>query len=176
MSVETGDEYVAVGRISGIYGVKGWVKVYSYTRPRQNILNYSPWYLKQGKTWQPVELQDGRVHGEGIVAHLVGCNDRDAARELLKTEIAITRQQLPELEDGYYWADLIGCRVVTQQGDELGQVTQMLETGANDVLVAQQQIAGSEPQERLIPFILEDVIVSVDISGKVIIVDWDPEF
>ncbi len=176
MSVETGDEYVAVGRISGIYGVKGWVKVYSYTRPRQNILNYSPWYLKQGKTCRPVELQDGRVHGEGIVAHLVGCDDREAARELLKTEILIRRQQLPELDEGYYWADLVGCRIVTQEGIDLGQVHEMLETGANDVLVVHQQISGSEPQERLIPFILEEVVVSVDIPGKVISVDWDPEF
>jgi len=176
MSVEAGDEYVAVGRISGIYGVKGWVKVFSYTRPRHNILNYSPWYLKQGKTCRPVELQDGRVHGEGIVAHLVGCDDREEARGLLKAEILIRRQQLPELDEGYYWADLMDCRVVTQAGDELGRVVQMLETGANDVLVAKQQITGSEAQERLIPFILGDVILSVDIVGKVITVDWDPEF
>ena len=176
MSVETGEEFVAVGRISGIYGVKGWVKIFSYTRPRQNILNYSPWYLKRGKDWQPVELHAGREHGGGIVAHLVGCDDRDAARELLKTEIAITREQLPELDDGYYWADLMGCQVITQDGVELGLVAEMLETGANDVLVARQKIAGSEPQERLIPFILGDVIISVDVAGQVITVDWDPEF
>jgi len=176
MSVETRDEYVAVGRISGVYGVKGWVKIYSYTRPRQNILNYSPWYLKQGKTFRPVELQDGRLHAGGIVAHLVGCNDRDMARELLNTEILISRQQLPVLDEGFYWADLMECRVLTQDGVDLGQVVQMLETGANDVLVVQQQISGSEPQERLIPFILEDVIISVDLAGNVITVDWDPEF
>lgn len=176
MSVETGDEYVAVGRISGLYGVKGWVKIYSYTRPRDNILNYSPWYLKQGKSWRPVELQAGRVHGEGIVAHLVGCDDREVARELLKAEIAITRQQLPELDEGYYWADLMKCQVKTQDGVALGQVVQMLETGANDVMVVQQKIAGSEPLERLIPFILEDVIVCVDLAGQIITVDWDPDF
>lgn len=176
MSVEAGDDYVEVGRISGIYGVKGWVKVYSYTRPRQNILNYSPWYIKQGKTCRPVELEAGRVHGEGIVAHLAGCDDRDVARDLLKAEILIRRQQLPELDEGYYWADLIDCQVKTQDGIDLGQVVQMLETGANDVLVVQQKIAGSDTRERLIPFILEDVILSVDIAGKVITVDWDPEF
>ena len=98
------------------------------------------------------------------------------ARELLKTEILISRQQLPVLDEGFYWADLMECRVVTQDGVDLGQVVQMLETGANDVLVVQQQISGSEPQERLIPFILEDVIISVDLAGKVITVDWDPEF
>lgn len=176
MSVETGEEYVTVGRISGLYGVKGWVKVFSYTRPRQNILDYSPWYLKQGKTWKPVELQEGRVHGEGIVAHLVGCDDRELARELLKADIAISRQQLPALDDGYYWADLMKCQVVTRKGVELGQVEQMLETGANDVLVVRQKTAEGETQERLIPFIREDVIVSVDLSGHIITVDWDPEF
>jgi len=176
MSVETGDEFVSVGRISGIYGVKGWVKIFSYTRPRNNILNYSPWYLKRGKEWQPVELNAGRVHGGGIVAHLVGCDDRDAARELLKTEIAISREQLPALDEGYYWADLMGCQVMTQDGVDLGLVTDMLETGANDVVVASKKIAGSESEERLIPFILGDVIIAVDVAGKTITVDWDPEF
>ena len=83
---------------------------------------------------------------------------------------------VPELEDGYYWADLMKCQVVTCDGVALGQVEQMLETGANDVLVVRQKIAGSETRERLIPFILEDVIVSVDLSGHIITVDWDPEF
>lgn len=176
MSVAAGEEYITVGRISGLYGVKGWVKVFSYTQPRDNILKYSPWYLKQGNSWRPVKLQAGRVHGEGIVAHIEGCDDREQARELLKVEIAITRQQLPALDEGYYWTDLVGCQVVTQQGIELGQVSQMLETGANDVMVVQQQIAGDEPQERLIPFLLGDVILSVDLAGQIITVDWDPEF
>jgi 16S rRNA processing protein RimM len=91
-------------------------------------------------------------------------------------EIAITRQQLPVLDEGYYWTDLMGCQVVTQAGVALGQVSQMLETGANDVMVLQQQIEGHEPVERLIPFILGDVILSVDLTGQTITVDWDPEF
>lgn len=160
-----------VGRISGVFGVKGWVKVYSYTDPRDNILNYPRWYLKQGGQWQAVEVESGRKQGKAVVAKIEGCDDRDAALALRDVEIAIDRDQLEVLgADEFYWTDLIGLRVVTIDGIELGEVDRLIETGANDVLVVKGD------RERLIPYVREQVVRSVDLEAGEIRVDWDPEF
>ena len=160
-----------VGRISGVFGVKGWVKVYSYTDPRDNIVNYPCWYLKRGGQWQPVELEAGRKHGKAVVAKLEGVDDREAALALRDVDIAIDRAQLEKLgPEEYYWADLIGLRVVTLEGVELGRVERLMETGANDVLVVEGD------RERLIPYIRDQVIASIDLEAGEIRVDWDPEF
>ncbi len=165
------EERVILGRVSGVYGVKGWVKIYSYTDPRDNILQYSPWLLKVSGNWQAMELLDGRPHGKGIVARLDGCEDRDRAAALVNAEIAIPRSQLPETAEGdYYWRDLIGLRVVTRSGTPLGTVDHLLETGANDVLV----VIGE--RERLIPYVPGEVITAVDLVAGEMQVDWDPEF
>jgi 16S rRNA processing protein RimM len=166
---------ILLGRVSGLFGVKGWIKVYSDTEPRDNILNYSPWYLRREGEWQPFEVIAGRPHGKGIVAHLADCTDRDAAAELIGSAIAIRRDQLPAAgEDEYYWSDLRGLKVVTTQGVDLGQVVSLMETGANDVLVVKE--TGETGQERLIPFIRHQVIREVDLERGLLIVDWDPEF
>jgi 16S rRNA processing protein RimM len=166
---------ILLGRISGLFGVKGWIKVYSDTEPRDNILNYSPWYLRREGEWQPFEVIAGRPHGKGIVAHLANCPDRDAAAELIGSTIAIRHDQLPAAgEDEYYWSDLRGLKVATIQGVDLGQVVNLMETGANDVLVVRE--TGEAGQERLIPFIWHQVIREVDLERGLLIVDWDPEF
>lgn len=163
--------FIVVGRISGVYGVRGWVKVFAYTRHREDILAYSPWYLRIAGEWKPLDVEDGRIHGKGIVAKLAGYEDRDAAARLLNTEIAVTRAQLPALAEGeYYWADLIGLDVVTANGVALGRVDHLLETGANDVLVVEGE------RERLIPFVPGQVVLDIDLGAGVILVDWDPEF
>lgn len=167
---EKTNDYIIIGRVSGLYGVRGWVKVYSHTQPRDNIVDYSPWYLRIGGEWQPRQLIQGRAHGKGVVAQLDGCDDRDAAATLMGCDIAIKREQLPAAGPGeFYWSDLVGCRVTTTTGVALGIVDHLLETGSNDVLV----IAGE--RERLVPF-TADAVVSVDVVSKSIVVDWDPEF
>ena len=164
-------EMIVVGKISGLYGVRGWCKVFSHTEPRDNILKYSPWYLRKGNAWQAVELLEGRQQGKGILAHLKGCDDRDAAAALIGTEVAIKPEQRASLaEDEYYWSDLIGCQVETIDGVALGHIESMMETGANDVIV----VAGE--RERLIPFVQGDVVVEVDIAARRVRVDWDPDF
>lgn len=164
-------DYVILGRISGLYGVKGWVKVYSDTRPRKNILRYTPWLLKQHGEWLPYEVEQGRPQGKGLVVKLVGCDDRDQAAELLQMEIAVLREQLPKLQSGvYYWTDLVGLTVVTIDGVELGNVDYLFETGSNDVLVVKGE------RERLIPFIKEQVVMEVDLDAGRMVVNWDPDF
>ena len=117
---ENGDEYIVVGRIAGIYGVRGWVKIFSHTQPRENILGYATWYLKKQGAWRTVELETGRVHGKGVVAKLKGCDDRDAAAALMGNTIAIRREQMPQsAPDEYYWTDLVGLNVINLEGVEL---------------------------------------------------------
>jgi len=164
-------ELVTLGRISGLYGVRGWVRVFSHTDPREGIVRYSPWYLRLGGEWRPVRVAEGRRHGKGVVARLEGCDDRDQAARLMGAEIAVRREQLPPLPPGeYYWTDLEGLRVVTREGVELGTVARLMETGANDVLVVRGE------RERLIPYLPERVVLEVDLEGGLIRVDWDPDF
>lgn len=164
-------DLVTVGRICGLYGVRGWVRVFSHTDPREGIVRYSPWYLRLGGEWREVRLAEGRRQGKGVVARLEGCEDRDQAARLMGAEIAVRRDQLPPLPPGeYYWTDLEGLRVVTREGVELGVVARLMETGANDVLVVRGE------RERLVPYLPERVVLEVDLEGGVIRVDWDPDF
>lgn len=147
------------------------MRVYSYTQPRENIVQYQPWYLKQSGDWQPRKLAEGSRHGKGVIARLQDCMDRDQALALMGSEIGIRRDQLPDTAPGeYYWSDLQGLEVVTVDNEVLGRVDHLLETGANDVLV----IKGD--RERLVPFVLEQVVKRVDLDSGIIEVDWDKDF
>lgn len=167
---------VLLGRIHGLFGVRGWVKVYSYTDPPENLLNYSRWQVGRDGDWQPMRLAEGRAHGKGLVALLAPGGgepiaDRDEAARLLGRDIAVTREQLPPLPAGrHYWADLIGLRVVNRGDAELGVVEHVMDTGAHGVLV----VAGD--RERLIPFVPGEIVDEVDLDAGRIVVDWDSKW
>lgn len=161
---------IVVGRVCGVYGVKGWVRVYSYTQPKTNILHYSPWHLRGNEEWFKRHLVDAKTHADGVVVLLEGYGDRAQAREAIGLDIAVYRSQLPELGiDEYYWTDLIGMRVMNREGAEFGAVTGLIETGVHDVLVVQGE------RERLIPFISGTYVVNIDSVRRCIGVDWDPD-
>ena len=165
------DKRVLLGQLSSVYGVKGWIKVTSHTQPRENIFNYPEWLLKIGDNWQLTKVEQGRPHGKTLVVKLAGCDDRDQAQLLVNTKIAIYRSQLPPVAtDEYYWSDLIGMQVITKDDQVLGVVDHLLETGANDVIV----VKGAH--EYLVPYIREQVVISVDLETRIIRVDWDPDF
>lgn len=165
-------ELISVGEIAGVFGVKGWIKVHSFTDPRENVLNYSPWMLKKGNELKQVALLDGKRQGKTVVAYLESVTDRNIAETYIGWEILINQDLLPKSGNGdYYWADLIGLQVETEQGIDLGKVDYLIETGANDVLAVKDQ-----EQERLIPFLLEDVVKKIDLDKKRMVVDWDPDF
>lgn len=164
-------EMVTLGKISGVFGVKGWVKVFSYTDERDGILAYKPWFLKIAGQWQEIKVISGQSQSKGIVVSLEGVDDRDQAQTLVGCDIAVPREQLRRLgEDEYYWTDLIGMAVDTTTDVKLGTVERLFETGSNDVMVVKGD------RERLLPWILGDVIKSVSLEEKKILVDWDPEF
>lgn len=159
---------VVIGTISGLYGVKGWVKVFSYTDPKENVLRYTPWLVNG----QPIDLEDGKPQGKGIIAKLVGVDDRDQAMALLQTDICILREQLPKLPpDEFYWSDLIGLRVINSEGVDFGCISQLFETGANDVIVVK-----NADRERLLPFVWDDVIERIDLNNREMRVRWAADF
>lgn len=163
--------WVDVGAVSGVFGIKGWVKVFSYTDPRGNILNYSPWYLDLNGEHTAFRVTEGQCHGKGIIAHLQGIQSREEATRLYDVRISIAREQLlPLPADQYYWSDLVGLKVYTRSGRKLGSVKSIIQTGANDVLVVDGE------HERLIPFILREVVESIDLAAGTMRVDWDPDF
>lgn len=162
---------VTVGKITSPYGIKGWVKIHSYTDPFTNLLDYRPWYIKQKDAWVPMQVASARVHGNQLVAHFQGVQDRNDTDVLRGLEIAVARDQLPETDDGeFYWLDLEGLAVVTVTGLALGTVDHVMATGANDVLV----VTGEK--KHLIPFVVNEFVLDVDLGASKITVDWDPEF
>lgn len=151
--------------------MRGWVRVNSYTEPRDNLLRYVPWRLGlagQFSIWQVVE---GRLQGDGVVARLEGCNDRDAALALTGAEVTVERSRLGDSgPQQFFWADLQDMQVRTLTGDDLGRVDSLFETGANDVMV----VIGD--RRRLIPFVYGSIVTAVDGERRLITVDWDPDF
>ena len=157
-----------LGRIAGLFGVRGWVKIVSHTEPREAVLQHREWLLGRDNTWRPCQLAEGKRHGKGVIARIEGVEDRDAAAAYVGCDIGIPREQLPAAGPGeFYWADLEGLRVVHKDGTELGTVAYLLETGANDVLVVEGE------RERLVPFVMDEVILDVDLDNGVISVDWE---
>ena len=142
--------------------------MFSYTEPREAILQYKGLLLGRNGDWQSVKVAEGQRHGKSVILRLEGFDDRDRAVGLIGTEIGADRSELPEPEDGhFYWSDLAGLKVVHRDGTELGNVKDMLETGAHDVMVVKGE------QERLIPFVIDEIVLSVDLDEKLISVDWE---
>ncbi|MDG1463267.1 MAG: ribosome maturation factor RimM [Gammaproteobacteria bacterium] len=170
-TVQHAAEQMLVGKITSAYGIKGWVKIYSHTSPIENIVSYLPWDLKRGSDRWQLDVLEARLHGKGLVARLATVDDRTAAEAMAGAEIYVDRSLLKELAEGeYYWDDLIGLDVTDTEGRYLGKVDSILETGANDVL----EIVGEKRQ--LVPYVVGDVIKSIDIEAGVIQIDWvEPE-
>jgi 16S rRNA processing protein RimM len=164
-------KWVTLGRVSGVFGIKGWLKIRSYTEPQSNLLTFRAWTLRRKDADRAVELEDGLSRTGGIVAKLRGVDDRDGARSVVGADIVVERERLPPAGTGeFYWADLEGCEVRTTAGVALGSVDHVLATGANDVLVLRAK------PERLIPFVMGPVVKHVDLVARVIVVDWSPDY
>ena len=163
---------VIVGRISGLYGVRGGMKIHSYTRPREQIFSYHPWLIGRANEWTTRTLRAGQPHGKTLIAFIDGVADRDTALPLVGMDIAIHREQMPQLPEGeYYWCDLLGLEVYDLNGRYLGSISEIEETGANDVLVVAQG-----EQKILIPLVMREVVQEVNLETGLLRVDWNPEY
>lgn len=171
--MSTPDSHVVMGRIGAPWGIKGWVKLFSFTDPPENLLEH-PSYLMQGDNGLvTVEFDEMRAQGREYVGHIKGCDVREAAGQFTGRELLLEKAELPELEAGFYWHQLEGLRVQTVSGEDLGTVQYLLETGANDVLVVKGDTASVDRDERLMPYVEGRVIKAVDLDRKIILVDWD---
>jgi len=177
------EELIILGKVNGFYGVKGWVKLFSHTEPKENIVKYCQVLLQlpnqSQKGWQNFEMSQGRLQGKGVVAHFKGFDDRDSAQALLGADIAVPRSRLAKLaKDDYYWIELIGLEVINTDDIRLGKVTNIMETGANDVLVVKPENAQVQglSDEYLIPYVPEQFILDIDLETRIIRVDWDKDF
>lgn len=170
---------VALGRITGVFGVRGWLKIHAYTRPLESIFDYPRWWIAPGKGKAGFEgiLLEGRMQGRGLVAQISGADgqalqDREASADLIGAEIQVARAVLPPAPFGtYYWADLIGLEVRSESDAVLGRVVAMTDNGAQDVLVVN---AGG--QQRLIPFVTGSIVKVVKPDEGYLVVAWEPDY
>lgn len=166
-----------LGRITSVYGIKGWVKIYSHTLPMENILTYSPWLLRMAGQWRPVKVTASRQHGKGLIAKLDGVDSRDQAQRYCGLDIGVETSQLPALAEGeYYWSQLEKLAVYTLSGELLGRVSHLIETGSNDVLIVRGNADSMDRRERMIPYLPDQVIKEINLETGTMRVDWDPEF
>lgn len=173
---EKADDLIVVGKIFSVHGVRGEVKVFSFTDPIENLLDYRNWTLRRESVVKQVELVSGRSTQKDLVAKLKGLDDRDEARLLSGYEICISRSLLPDLtEDEYYWYQLVGLKVINQDEQLFGTVDHLLETGANDVMVVKPCVGSLDDRERLLPY-TGQCVLKVDLAAGEMRVEWDADF
>jgi 16S rRNA processing protein RimM len=167
----TQERRILLGRVLGAFGVRGEIKLQSFTDPPMALLKYQPWRLLHAGAESELSGASGRDTAKGVVARFPGVEDRDAAEALRGAEVWVERSRLPAPKPGeYYWIDLEGLAVVNREGVVLGTVSHLFETAANDVIV----VVGD--RERLIPFLPERFVFAIDFEAKTITVDWDADF
>lgn len=170
------EDLVVLGKIVSVHGVRGEVKVYSFTDPVENVLAYQRWTLKRDNEVKQVELASGRLQGKVLVAKLKGLDDREVARTFAGFDICVPRSELPELDDGeFYWYQLEGLKVIDQAGQLLGTIDHLFETGANDVMVVKPCVDSLDDRERLLPY-TGQCVLAIDLEAGEMRVDWDADF
>ena len=163
-----------MARIAAPFGIKGWVKLQTYTEFADSLEEFATWFMQSGKGWEEVEVEEFSVNAKGVIAKLKGCDTRNDAELISKRDVAVPRDWLGESNDGeFLWIDLIGADVVNTLGEKLGRVETLMETGANDVLVVKSGEA--DGGQRLIPFV-DNVIVKVDRESKLLTVNWGKDY
>jgi len=176
VSRSAGAGLLTVGRITGCYGIKGWVRVHSFTEPAENFLALGQWQLRHRDGLRAVDFDRGRMQGKGLVAHIAGVDDRTLAESYKGLDVVVPETALPDLEEGeYYWRQLEGLEVWCTQGEDrvlLGTVDYLIETGANDVLVVRPGAGSVDDRERLIPYLPDDTVTRVDLAQGLMEVDW----
>ncbi len=176
---ESGSNQLTAGKITGCYGIKGWVKIHSFTEPPENFGRFGNWKLKRRGVLEPVEFDQLKRHGKGLIAHIAGVDDRTLAESFKGLEIVVEAASLPALEEGdYYWHQLQGlqvwCRDPETGGEPvlLGSVDYLIETGANDVLVIKATADSIDDRERLVPYLPGDTVTRIDLEAGVMELDW----
>ena len=173
----TSSKKVIMARIGKIHGLKGWVRLNSFTSPAENLLDYHDFYLRQNGQEKPLRLEEYRQQADKLLGKFEGFDDPETARQLTGQDLYLPSEELPALgQDEYYWHELQGLTVVNLQQQRYGKVARLMETGANDVLIVKPDAESVDDRERLIPYLKDSVIKSVDKNAGIITVDWDIDY
>ena len=177
MSAEIGIKRVVLGQIGKVHGIKGWLRLNSFTTPPENILDYSQFFADIEEGWGILEIDQHKHQANGLIVHFHGYDDPEEAKKLTGIELSVNAEDLPSLEAGsFYWHELEGMEVINEEGELYGKLEQLLETGANDVLVIQPTADSIDERKRLIPYIKEEVIKKIDIKAGKILVSWEADY
>ncbi len=168
---------VVLGKLGAAFGVQGWLKLQTYTEPKEHIFDFPIWHIKHQQSWQQFKIEDYRIHHKQPIVLLAGVNDRETAQSLSLAEIAIPKAQLPEAaDDEVYLFQLIGLPVINQQGQCLGQVNKLFDSGGGNQVLSLIACAQSiDEQKRLIPYV-SNYILEVDLEAQKITVDWESDY
>jgi 16S rRNA processing protein RimM len=173
---KTPDNLAVIGKVTGVYGIKGWVKVYSHTEPMENVFSYGDWFVNMNGQWTPVKVRSWRPHGKGLVAALDDCQDRTLAQKYCQCEVAVLKDALPKSDDGeFYYHQLESLLVVTTDDVVLGRISHLFNTGANDVMVVKPCKESLDGRERWLPY-ADPCLQDISLEDGIVKVDWDPEF
>ena len=168
--------HVVMGRVGAPWGIKGWLKLYSYADPPANLLEYLSFWVRGASGLQSLESDEIKVHGQDFVGHIKGCDVREQAGRYTGLDLMLEKSALPELVAGFYWHQLEGLRVLTQSGHDLGIVQYLMETGANDVLVVKGDERSVDRKERLLPYLTDKIVKRVDLATGLVLVDWEADW
>lgn len=161
-------DWVVLGRLGRPQGLRGLIRVISFTEPESNILDYLPWHIQKNGNWVPIHIDNFQTQNQTILVKIEGYTEREAVAELTNCNIAVLREQLPKLPEGdFYWHELQNMMVQNKEGAILGQVVDIMPTGTHEVLVIQGE------KQHLIPYVPDIYIVKVDSVQRQITVDWD---
>ena len=176
-SCRENSKIVVLGQIGKVFGIRGWLKLSSFTSPSSNIFNYSELFVELGDNFETLKIDEYKARQNGLIVHFSGYDNPDDSQKLVGKQVSIKNDRLPQLLEGeFYWYELERLQVINQEGYNLGNVDYLIETGANDVLVVKPSDQSWDRRERLIPFIKETVIKKVDLPSKKIEVDWGVDF
>ena len=166
------DKKIYLGKITGAHGIKGWLKIQSFSSPPENILNYPSWIINNQGEEDFYSIEQGRKQNKKIVVKLENIDDRNTAESLINSKILILRSDLPKLSnENYYWSDLVGLSVLNSEETVIGKIESLIETGANDVMV----IITLKDERILIPFVMHEIIKEVSVEQNYIKIDWSIE-
>jgi 16S rRNA processing protein RimM len=167
----TQERRILIARVVGAFGVRGEVKLQSFTDPLKQVLKYQPWILIHQGLEKEISDIRARETNKGLTVFFPGIEDRDAAEAMKGAEVWVARSSLPTPKAGeFYWVDLEGMQVQNLEGVAFGKVSHLFNNGANDVMVV------SGERKRLLPFVMNDYIKQIDFDTQKIVVDWDADF
>ena len=176
-SQDNDGKLVVLGQFGKVHGLKGWLKLHSYTSPLENILDYPRLVAVMDQSRKTLEIDQFRRQAKALLVHVEGYDSPESARQLTGLEVSVAADAMPQLSDGeFYWHQLLGMKVVNQQRELFGQVTKLEETGANDVLVITPTGDSLDDRERLIPYLVDTVIAAVDLDSRIITVNWESDY